>query len=582
MAEPSASRAAPRRRVAGTTTAWSSSAPASAASWRAAAGRRGLQVTLLEAAAEPGGKMRQVSVDGVRVDAGPTVFTMRWVFDEILAEAGRSLDALVALQPLSILARHAWRRAPRPAQPRPARRRAGFGRCHRRFPAPPRPAATWPSAPRRSACTARSKARTSARHRPSVLAHGPRPGTGGSGHAGGPRSFRHSVAHARPPLPRPPPAPAVRALRHLLRRLALAAPATLMLIAHVEQRRLDGARRHARAAARLAELARSAGPRCASARPAAHPGRARPRLRRAARRRARAGSRCGGLQRRRAMRWRRACWATTCRTPRPPVPAANARCRPSPGPCAHAPQVCRWCATTSSSTTTTAANSTTSSARRRLPQRRHGLRLRAGPQRRRSRARRPRAPAVPGQRTGRRRPPSFRHHGDRPMRTAAWPCCSDCGLQIDRARAGGDDHAGALPPALSGHGRGAVRRGDARLDGAVRRPGRPSALPGLYLAGGSVHPGPGVPMAAHVGATGGRGADGAPRFDQPVPPGGYLWWYVDALSDDGRHALTHHRLRRQRLLALLPARAGARRRPWPRTTARSTWRCTARARTAGR
>jgi 1-hydroxycarotenoid 3,4-desaturase len=70
---------------------------------------RGLQVTLVEAAAEPGGKMRQVEVDGVRIDAGPTVFTMRWVFDQILAEAGSSLDALVHLQPLAVLARHAWR-----------------------------------------------------------------------------------------------------------------------------------------------------------------------------------------------------------------------------------------------------------------------------------------------------------------------------------------------------------------------------------------------------------------------------------------------------------------------------------------
>jgi carotenoid 1,2-hydratase len=28
------------------------------------------------------------------------------------------------------------------------------------------------------------------------------------------------------------------------------------------------------------------------------------------------------------------------------------------------------------------------------------------------------------------------------------------------------------------------------------------------------------------------------RFDKAVPPGGYAWWYVDAVSDDGRHALT--------------------------------------------
>lgn len=27
-------------------------------------------------------------------------------------------------------------------------------------------------------------------------------------------------------------------------------------------------------------------------------------------------------------------------------------------------------------------------------------------------------------------------------------------------------------------------------------------------------------------------------FDQPVPPRGYAWWYLDALSDDGRHGIT--------------------------------------------
>jgi len=71
--------------------------------------RRGLDVTLVEAAAEPGGKMRQIEVDGVRIDAGPTVFTMRWVFDQILAQAETSVDKLLTLEPLSVLARHAWR-----------------------------------------------------------------------------------------------------------------------------------------------------------------------------------------------------------------------------------------------------------------------------------------------------------------------------------------------------------------------------------------------------------------------------------------------------------------------------------------
>ncbi len=70
---------------------------------------RGVPVTVLEASDAPGGKMRPVQVDGARIDAGPTVFTMRWVFDELLAELGlRREEVLPALTPLSVLARHAW------------------------------------------------------------------------------------------------------------------------------------------------------------------------------------------------------------------------------------------------------------------------------------------------------------------------------------------------------------------------------------------------------------------------------------------------------------------------------------------
>ncbi len=71
--------------------------------------RQGLQVTLVEAAAGPGGKMRHQHVDGAAVDAGPTVFTMRWVFDQILHAAGFSTADLPPLTPLDVLARHAWR-----------------------------------------------------------------------------------------------------------------------------------------------------------------------------------------------------------------------------------------------------------------------------------------------------------------------------------------------------------------------------------------------------------------------------------------------------------------------------------------
>jgi carotenoid 1,2-hydratase len=37
---------------------------------------------------------------------------------------------------------------------------------------------------------------------------------------------------------------------------------------------------------------------------------------------------------------------------------------------------------------------------------------------------------------------------------------------------------------------------------------------------------------------GGRSSDGGFCFDTQVPAGGYIWWYVDAISPDGRHGLT--------------------------------------------
>jgi 1-hydroxycarotenoid 3,4-desaturase len=68
----------------------------------------GAEVEVFEAAAEVGGKLRQVPVDSTLIDSGPTVFTMRWVFEELFAEAGTSFDRQVQAQPLSLLARHAW------------------------------------------------------------------------------------------------------------------------------------------------------------------------------------------------------------------------------------------------------------------------------------------------------------------------------------------------------------------------------------------------------------------------------------------------------------------------------------------
>lgn len=68
----------------------------------------GEDVLVLERAAAPGGKMREIVIGDAHIDAGPTVFTMRWVFDEIFAQAGTRLEDHLKLIPADILARHAW------------------------------------------------------------------------------------------------------------------------------------------------------------------------------------------------------------------------------------------------------------------------------------------------------------------------------------------------------------------------------------------------------------------------------------------------------------------------------------------
>jgi 1-hydroxycarotenoid 3,4-desaturase len=69
---------------------------------------RGCDVTVVESAAGPGGKLRGVMVDGEAIDGGPTVFTMRDVFAAIFEACGAALDDHLTLRPATILARHAW------------------------------------------------------------------------------------------------------------------------------------------------------------------------------------------------------------------------------------------------------------------------------------------------------------------------------------------------------------------------------------------------------------------------------------------------------------------------------------------
>jgi len=70
--------------------------------------RRGVEVTLLERRREVGGKMRVVEVDGRPIASGPTVLTMRWVFDQVFEAQGERLDHHLHLIPAKLLARHAF------------------------------------------------------------------------------------------------------------------------------------------------------------------------------------------------------------------------------------------------------------------------------------------------------------------------------------------------------------------------------------------------------------------------------------------------------------------------------------------
>lgn len=70
--------------------------------------RRGCSVVVAEKGPRAGGKLRQYQVAGRAIDVGPTVLTMRWVFEGLFSDCGRSLGDYVRTRPPEVLARHAW------------------------------------------------------------------------------------------------------------------------------------------------------------------------------------------------------------------------------------------------------------------------------------------------------------------------------------------------------------------------------------------------------------------------------------------------------------------------------------------
>lgn len=77
----------------------------SAAIRLAAAGQK---VLVLEKNAQVGGKMGEITADGFRWDTGPSVITMQPVFEDLFRAAGRRLEDYVTLLPVEPLTRYFW------------------------------------------------------------------------------------------------------------------------------------------------------------------------------------------------------------------------------------------------------------------------------------------------------------------------------------------------------------------------------------------------------------------------------------------------------------------------------------------
>lgn len=68
----------------------------------------GYSVHVLERHKTPGGKIRTVPSNAGPIDAGPTVLTLKHVFETLFADVGECLSDHVTLKPLPTIARHYW------------------------------------------------------------------------------------------------------------------------------------------------------------------------------------------------------------------------------------------------------------------------------------------------------------------------------------------------------------------------------------------------------------------------------------------------------------------------------------------
>ena len=114
-------------------------------------------------------------------------------------------------------------------------------------------------------------------------------------------------------------------------------------------------------------------------------------------------------------------------------------------------------------------------------------------------------------------------------------------MRVDN-RTGPEVHSsgdpGGFREGLSVYGGRSVWPGHTWMEGDLRAGGGDNPSPGPLSGGGQRASGPGHADGGALGTAGGAAGDQGPGFDRPVEPGGYAWWYVDALSKDRRYGLT--------------------------------------------
>tara|TARA_A100001015_G_scaffold152664_1_gene169368 strand:+ start:8998 stop:10479 length:1482 start_codon:yes stop_codon:yes gene_type:complete len=70
--------------------------------------KNGIQVDLVDPNSEPGGKVCQKKILDCSIDCGPTVITLKKVFENLFSIAGEDLDDWVVMTKLNKIARHVW------------------------------------------------------------------------------------------------------------------------------------------------------------------------------------------------------------------------------------------------------------------------------------------------------------------------------------------------------------------------------------------------------------------------------------------------------------------------------------------